>query len=41
MGGLGGYHVHFEIAKGDKGRPIYAFFGCEDLKNGSIKVINQ
>lgn len=41
MGGLGGYHVHFEIAKGEKGRPIYAFFWCADLKNGSIQAINQ
>lgn len=41
MGGLGGYHVHFEIDKGDKGRPIYAFYNCPDLKKGGVEVINQ
>ncbi len=41
MGELGGYHVHFELAKGDKGRPVYAFYNCPDLKLGGIKVINE
>lgn len=41
MGELGGYHVHFELAKGDKGRPVYAFYNCPDLKLGGVKIINE
>lgn len=41
MWGLGGYHVHFEIDKGDKGRPVYAFYNCPDIKKGGVEVINQ
>ncbi len=33
--------MHFELAKGDKGRPVYAFYNCPDLKLGGIKVINE
>lgn len=43
MGGLGGYHVHFEIDKGEKWRPIYAFMNCADFKKGmnETDIINQ
>lgn len=33
--------MHFEIDKGDKGRPIYAFYNCPDIKKGGVEVINQ
>ena len=35
------YHVHFEIAKWDTWRPVYAFYGCVDYKNSGIEVINN
>ena len=41
MWALGGYHVHFEIAKWDSGRPVYAFYGCPDLSKWGIEIINQ
>jgi len=41
MWSLWGYHVHFEIAKGDSWRPVYAFYGCTDLDKGGIEIINQ
>ena len=41
MWAMGGYHVHFEIAKWDTWRPVYAFYGCADYKNSGIEVINN
>ena len=38
---LGGYHVHFEIAKWDSWRPVYAFYGCSDLSKWGIEIINN
>ena len=41
MWAMGGYHVHFEIAKWDTWRPVYAFYGCADLDKWGIEIINQ
>lgn len=41
MGGLWGYHVHFEINNGDYGRPVYAFGQCSEAKKSWIETINQ
>ena len=35
------YHVHFEIAKWESGRPTYAFYGCADLDKWGIEIINH
>lgn len=40
VGALGGYHVHFEINKGDRGRPIYPFYNCADSAKGGTAIIN-
>ena len=41
MWAMGGYHVHFEIAKWDSWRPVYAFYGCTDLSKWGIEIINN
>ena len=41
MWAMGWYHVHFEIAKWDSWRPVYAFYGCADLDKWGIEIINQ
>lgn len=33
------YHVHFEIAKDNGGRPMYAFLWCSDLKKWTYQII--
>lgn len=40
MGGLGGYHVHFEINKNTGGRPYYPFYKCPEVKESGIDTIN-
>lgn len=41
MGSLEGNHVHFEIDKGDFGRPIYPFGQCSEAKKSGIETINN
>lgn len=41
MGGLWGYHVHFEINKGEFGRPVYPFAQCSEAKKSGIETINN
>lgn len=33
------YHVHFEIAKDNAGRPMYAFLWCSDLNKWTYQII--
>lgn len=33
------YHVHFEIAKDNSGRPMYAFLWCSDLNKWTYQII--
>lgn len=41
FGGLGGFHVHFEIDKNIGGRPVYAFYNCKEAKKSGIETINE
>lgn len=41
MGSIEGNHVHFEINKGDFGRPIYPFGQCSEAKKSGIETINN
>ena len=41
MWAMGWYHVHFEIAKWDSWRPVYAFYWCADLDKWGIEIINN
>jgi len=38
---LGGYHVHFELAKDNHGRPAYWYLGCLDLDKWHRKIIDN
>jgi len=41
FGALGWFHVHFEIAKDNHGRPMYGYNGCPDLKKGHMTIIQE
>ncbi|MCF7835427.1 M23 family metallopeptidase [Candidatus Gracilibacteria bacterium] len=41
FGALGGYHVHFQIAKDAGGWPKYSYLNCPDLSKGHYKIIQN
>lgn len=41
FGGLGWYHVHFELVRDYYGRAKYHFNGCPDLTKNMIDIVNQ
>lgn len=41
FGALGWYHVHFELAKDNHGRPAYGYLGCLDLDKWHRKIIDN
>lgn len=41
FGALGGFHVHFEIAKDNHGRPMYGYNWCPDLKKWHMTIIQE
>ena len=41
FGALGWYHVHFELAKDNHGRPAYGYLWCLDLDKWHRKIIDN
>jgi hypothetical protein len=41
FGALGGFHLHLEITKDNRGRPMYAYSGCEDLSKWHRTIIQN
>jgi murein DD-endopeptidase MepM/ murein hydrolase activator NlpD len=41
FGALGWFHVHFEIAKDNRGRPMYGYNWCPDLSKWHMTIVQQ
>lgn len=41
FGTMGGYHLHFELDKDNRGKPMYGYLWCKDLDKWHSKIIAQ